>query len=119
MIQRQQLLVETLVKRQMTRQGEIYMFRKPMGPPPGDLKIDKFLHRIAQLFDFGPLFNGDQQQARQVARDYIGHLKKHAAREKIPWGKVSGRLRRSSPHLRNGLLTFFVYYDARIKSLGK
>jgi hypothetical protein len=101
----------------MTRQGNIYMFRRPAGPPP-DEEIDRWLHKATQVFDFTPLFNGDQQQARWVAQDYLRHLQQEAKRDGMDWGDVRARLRQASPYLRRSLVTFFTYYDGRIRSGG-
>lgn len=115
---REPLLLETLVSRRMTRQGEIFMWRRPQGPPPGDDQIDRWLHQATQSFDFAPLFNGDQQQARIVAQRYIEHLKKTASQDGIDWRSVKERLKQVSPHLRRGLRTFFAFYDAAIRAHG-
>ena len=107
--------MESLITRRMTRQGPIYMFRRPTGPPPNDA-VDRWVHKAAQSFDFTPVFNGDQQQARWVAQDYIKHLQSEARRDGMDWGVVRARLRESAPYLRRGLHTFFVHYDGKLKS---
>jgi len=111
------LLVETLITRRMTRQGQIYMFRKPQGPPvTDDRHLDQWLHKATQSFDFSPIFSGDQQQARIVAQDYLQHLKKEASRERLEWGPLARRLKQVSPHLRRGFSTFFAFYDGSLRS---
>jgi hypothetical protein len=107
--------MEALIRRRMTRQGEIYMFRRPTGPPPNET-TDRWIHKATQLFDFTPLFNGDQQQARWVAQDYLKHLKTEANRDGTDWDTVRDRLRQASPYLRRSLQTFFVYYDGKLRS---
>lgn len=115
-MQRQHLLIETLVRQQRTRTVPHYLFRKPQGPPSAQNKqLDRFLHSVAQDFDFGPLFTGDQQQARQIAMDFIEHVKKNAKRAKLDPSEVIARLKRISPHVRKGLLTFHSYFDAKVK----
>lgn len=107
--------MESLITRRMTRQGNIYMFRRPTGAPPNET-MDRWLHKATQTFDFTPLFNGDQQQARWVAQDFLKHLKTEAADDGMDWEEVRSRLRQASPYLRRGLMTFFVYYDGRVRS---
>jgi hypothetical protein len=99
----------------MTRQGPIYMYRRPSGPPPND-EVDRWVHKATQTFDFTPLFNGDMQQARWVAQDFLKHLQQEARREGVDWSVAKARLRQASPYLRRGLMTFFAYYDGRLKS---
>ena len=113
-MKRRPLLLETMVSRRMTRQGEIYTYRRPAGPPPNEA-VDRWLHKTAQVFDFTPLFNGDQQQARWVAQDYIKHLRDQANRDGMDWDEVKERLRQAGPHVRRALNTFFVYYDSQVK----
>jgi len=81
-----------------------------------DNSLDKWIHGATQTFDFTPLFNGDQIQAREVAEGYLKHLKKEASHSEMDWEVVSKRLKESSPHLRRGLMTFFAYYDGRVKT---
>jgi hypothetical protein len=59
---------------------------------------------------------GDQQQARQVAEDYFAHLKKSADQQRIPFEDLKKRLKEISPHLKRGLLTFFTYFDGKLKA---
>lgn len=111
------LLLETLVTRRITRPGPIYLYRRPAGPrPPKKESINRFLHRAAQHFDFGPIMTGDQQQARQVAGDYYQHLKQAAKESGISEKEIKDRLKEISPHLRRSLNTFFTYLDAKIKT---
>lgn len=112
---RQALLCESLIARRMTRQGTIYMFRRPTGPPPNE-KLDRWIHKATQIFDFTPLFNGDQQQARWIAQDFLQHMRQEAKRDRMDWSEVRERLRQSSPYLRRGLNTFFAFYDGKIRS---
>jgi hypothetical protein len=114
---RQPLLMETLITRRMTRQGKIYMFRRPAGAPPNE-DLDRWVHKATQTFDFTPLFNGDQQQARWVAQDFLKHMREEANRDGKDWVEVRARLRKQSPYLRRGLQTFFVYYDGKLRSGG-
>lgn len=114
-MRRQPLLLETLITRRMTRQGNIYMFRRPAGPPPNET-LDRWIHKATQTFDFTPVFNGDQQQARWVAQDFLKHLEQEAKRDGMDWSAVRTRLRQTSPYLRRGLQTFFVYYDGKVRS---
>lgn len=107
--------METLITRRMTRQGPIYMFRRPAGPPPNE-DVDRWIHKATQSFDFTPLFNGDQQQARWVAQGFLKHLQMEARRDHMDWDEVRARLRQSAPFLRRGFQTFFVYYDSKLKS---
>lgn len=107
--------METLVRRRMTRQGNIYVYRRPTGPPPNET-MDRWIHKASQVFDFTPVFNGDQQQARWVAQDYLNHMQTEAKRDGMDWNAVRARLRQSSPFLRRGLQTFFAYYDGKIRS---
>ena len=104
----------------MTRQGQIYLYRRPSGPAvPADEKIDRWLHQTTQGFDFTPLFNGDQLQARELADHYIRYLKQEARRAKIEWPEVQKRLQQVNPHLRRGFQTFASYFDARVKTGGR
>lgn len=111
------LLNENLISRRMTRQGDVYAFRKPAGPPPNE-ELDRWLHRVVQVYDFTPLFNGDQQQARYVAQGFLKHLKDAAKREGRDWKAVVNRLRRVSPFMRRSLYAFFAYYDGLLRSGG-
>lgn len=114
---RARLLSENLIARRMTRQGEIFMYRRPQGPPSGSNEaVDRWLHQVTQSFDFSPLFNGDQQQARGVAQRYLEHLKQEARRDRMKWPEIAARLKQISPHLRRGFQTFFAFYDAALRS---
>lgn len=115
-MQRRQLLVEFVTKRQMTRQGPIYNYKKPVGPPTGDARIIKFIWDATQTFDLTPIMQGDQQQSRWAAQDYVKHLKKAAAKAGIPFQQVLKRLKTMGPHMRRGLLSFHTYLDARARS---
>jgi hypothetical protein len=118
-MKRTPLLIETLVTKQITRPGPIYMYRRPMGPRPPTLKgekLNRFLHKVGQHFDFAPLMNGDQQQARQIAGDYYKHVLASARQEGISEEEIKRRLKDISPHLRRGLMTFFTYFDAKLKT---
>jgi len=117
MTTRQTLLLETLLKRQITRPGPVYLYRKPQGPPLASKeKLDRTLWAITQGFDFGPLMTGDQQQARQVAQEYLSYLRKRAAQHKVPYSELRRRLKEISPHMRRGLMTFYTYFDAKVKT---
>ena len=119
MLHRSPLLVETLVSKQITRPGPIYLYRRPTGPKAttiGMEKLNRFLHRAAQHFDLGPVLNGDQQQARQVATDYYNHIMREAKQAKIPEEEIKKRLKDISPHLKRSLMTFFTYFDAKLKT---
>ena len=117
MIVRRPLLIETLVSRQITRPGPVYMYRKPGGPPqPTDKKLDRTLWNITQSFDFSPLMNGDQQQARQVAQDFLSFLKKRSSQDGLEYRGIVDRLKKISPHIRRSMLTFHSYLDAQIKT---
>jgi len=111
------LLLETLTTRQTTRSGPVYLFRRPAGPPvTNDVYIDRWLHETGQKFDFTPLFNGDQMQARTVAQGYIKHLKDQAKKDGMDWDVISRRLKEISPHILRSLRTFHSYFDARLKT---
>lgn len=116
MIERRALLVETLVRRQITRTGQTYLYRKPTGPRPTSEEMNRFLHKAAQEFDFGPLMTGDQQQARQLATDYFEFLKKSAKNAGIAEDDLVARLKQISPHLQAGFRTFYTYLDAKVKT---
>lgn len=110
-------LLETLVTKQITRTGGVYLFRPTVGPPAvSNQKIDRFLHDANQRFDLGPILKGDQQQSRQIALDYLRFIKSEANRLKIPKKETMARLRNSLPHIRRSLLTFFTYLDAQVKT---
>jgi hypothetical protein len=114
---RQSLLVETLIQRRTTRKGQIYLYRRPTGPPTlHDDALDRWLHKATQVFDFTPLVNGDQIQAREVAMGYIRHLKQEASSDGLAWKDVSARLRQINPHLRRGFQTFAAYFDAQTRT---
>ena len=116
-MERSRLLIETLVAQKITRTGQTYLYRRPTGPRPASREaINRFLHKAAQHFDFGPLMTGDQQQARQVATDYFQHLKREARSKRVPEEELIERLKQTSSHLRRSLLTFFTYLDAQIKT---
>jgi hypothetical protein len=115
-IKRQGLLLEYLIKRRKTRQSDVYFYRKPMGPPPGDEKINRLIHAAAQEFDFGPLITGDQQQVRQIASDFIEHLTKHARSQGVDKKIVHARLKQMSPFIRRGLMFFHATLDGRLKT---
>lgn len=111
------LLLETLTSRRTTRAGPLYLFRRPAGPPAtNDVYLDQWLHKIGQTFDFTPLLNGDQLQARDVALGYLKHLKTEAKREGMDWAPLAARLKQISPHIRRGLMSFHSYFDANLKT---
>lgn len=112
-----QPLLETLVTKQITRTGGVYLFRPTVGPPAvSSQKIDRFLHDVNQRFDLGPILKGDQQQSRQLAFDYMRFVKSEAERLKVPKEETMKRLRNSLPHIKRSLLTFFTYLDALVKT---
>lgn len=114
---RQRLLVETLISRTITRRGPVFMYRRPQGPPvTSDETLDRWLHKTTQTFDFAPLFNGDQHQARIVAERYLEHLKKEARREGMDWSALAARLNQVSPFLRRGFQTFFSFFDSATRT---
>lgn len=114
---REPLLIETLLSRRISRSGDVYSFRPTVGPPAvGNQKIDKFLHRANQRFDISPVLKGDQQQAKQTALDYFKFIKNEADKAKLPEKEVMGRLKGSMPHLKRSMLTFYSYLDARVKA---
>lgn len=114
---RQPLLVEQLIKRRMTRQGNIYMFRRSPGlPATQDKHLDEWIHKATQSFDFTPLVLGDQQHARLLAQDYFKHLQTEAQHDRKDWVEIRSRLKQISPFLRRALQTFFVYYDSQVRS---
>ncbi len=115
-MERQELLLEYLIKRRKTRQSNVYHFRKPVGPPRGDEKIDRLLHAAGQSFDFGPLMTGDQQQARQMATDFIEQVVSQARAEGVDKKIVLARLKQMSPFIRRGLFLFHATLDGRLKT---
>lgn len=116
-MRRSPLLLEALIKKTMTRQGPIYSFRKPAGPPAhDDIRTIKFIWDATQRFDLTPIIQGDQQQARWAAQDYIEHLKRRARAEGIPFEKVRERIKRIGPHMRRSLATFYTYLDGRART---
>lgn len=116
-MRRSELLIESLMQRQMTRQGPIYLYKKPVGPPAtSDEKLSKFLWDTAQRFDLSPIIHGDQQQARWVAQDFVAFLKKRAAQERIPFEEVRKRMKTIGPHMRRSVATFYTYLDAKVRS---
>ena len=115
-MKRQELLLEYLIKRKKTRQSDVYHYRKPVGPPPGDDTLDRLIHAAAQEFDFGPLVTGDQQQARQIAQDFIEHLSRHSRSQGVDKKDVHARLKQMSPYIRRGLMFFHTTLDGRLKT---
>lgn len=114
---RRPLLVEQLIKRRMTRQGNIYMFRRSAGlPATEDKHLDEWIHKATQSFDFTPLVLGDQQHARWVAQDYLKHLKTEANRDGMDWKELAGRLKKISPFVRRAFQVFWTYHDAQVRS---
>ena len=115
-MEREPLLIETLLQRRISRSGNVYSFRPTVGPPAvGGQKIDKFLHDANQRFDISPILKGDQQQAKQVALDYFSFIKREAASAGLKEDEVMKRLQGSMSHLKRSLLTFYSYLDARVK----
>ncbi len=114
---REPLLIETLLQRRISRSGNVYSFRPTVGPPAvSSQKIDKFLHSANQRFDISPILKGDQQQAKQVALDYLTFIKHEAADAGLQEEEVMKRLQGSMSHLKRSLLTFYSYLDARVKA---
>ena len=117
-MKRQPLLIETLLKRRISRAGGVYSYRPSVGPPAvSDQRIDKFLHAANQQYDMGPILKGDLQQAKQIALDYLNYIKEQSSKAKLPEDEVLSRLKESMPHIRRSLLTFYTYLDAKVKSM--
>lgn len=112
---RSPLLHEALVKKVKTRQGWVYNLRSPKGPPPAeDPRVTELLYTAAQHFDFSPLFAGDQEQARQVSRDFLAHVRGLAADAGIE-NEVAERLKVLLPFLRQSFLVFRQMLEAGIR----
>ena len=116
-MERQPLLIETLLSRRISRAGSVFAYRPTVGPPAvHDQKIDKFLHYANQQYDMGPILKGDQQQARTIALDYLNYIKQQAKKANLPEDAVMRRLKESMPHIKRSLLTFYTYLDAKVKT---